>query len=259
AAEGAAQAIPVTTALVAMQPWTDQLRAVGTVQARETVVVTAKVSETVDRVHFDSGDAVRAGDPLVTLSGQQQRAARAEAQATASEADRLLRRQEELAGQQLIARSQLDTQRATRDAARARVAQVQAQLRDRTIRAPFAGRLGLRQVSPRALVTPGTPIPTLDAIDRVFVDFPVPERMLASLAPGQRVDGRSTAYPDVAFAGTVATVGSRIDAATRTVTVRADFPNPDHRLRPGMLVEVRLHQPGREALVAPEISIVQVG
>ena len=259
AADGGTQAIPVTTAIVAIEPWTDLLRAVGTVQAHESVAVTAKVSETVDRVHFDSGDTVSAGAPLVTLSGRQQRAALAEAQAAASEAERLYRRQSELADQQLIARSQLDTQRATRDAARARVAQVRAQLGDRTIRAPFAGKLGLREVSPGALVTPGTVIATLDAIDRVYVDFPVPERALATLAPGQRVSGRATAYPDIEFEGAVSTVGSRIDPATRTLTVRADFPNPDHRLRPGMLVEVRLHQPERDALVVPEIAIVQVG
>ena len=259
AANGGPQAVPVTTTVVGVQSWTDLLRAVGTVQAHESVAVTAKVSETVERVHFESADAVTAGAPLVTLSGRQQRAALAEAQAAANEAERLYRRQQELAAQQLIARSQLDTQRATRDAARARVAQVQAQLGDRTIRAPFAGVLGLRQVSPGALVTPGTVIATLDAIDRVYVDFPVPERALATLATGQRVSGRATAYPDIEFEGTVATIGSRIDPATRTVTVRADYPNPDHRLRPGMLVEVRLHQPEREALVVPEIAIVQVG
>ena len=259
ASDAGTQAIPVTTATVDLRPWADLLRAVGTVQARESVAITAKVSETVERVHFDSGDTVRAGAPLVTLSGRQQHASLAEAQAAANEAERLYRRQAELAEQQLIARAQLDTQRAARDAARARVAQVRAQLGDRTIRAPFAGKLGLREVSPGALVTPGTVIATLDAIDRVYVDFPVPERALASLATGQRVSGRATAYPGIEFEGTVSTIGSRIDPSTRTLTVRADFPNPDHRLRPGMLVEVRLHQPERQALVVPEIAIVQVG
>ena len=258
-AETGTEAIPVTTGVVATRPWTDLLHAVGTVQAHESVAVTAKVSETVERVHFASGDTVSTGAPLVTLSGRQQRAALAEAQAAANEAERLYKRQSELAEQQLIARSQLDTQRAARDAARARVAQVRAQLGDRTIRAPFAGRLGIRQVSPGALVTPGTVIATLDAIDRVYVDFPVPESALATLAAGQDVSGRASAYPDITFEGVVATVGSRIDPSTRSLIVRAEFPNPDHRLRPGMLVEVRLHQPEREALVVPEIAIVQVG
>jgi membrane fusion protein, multidrug efflux system len=253
------EAIPVTTEIVAEQAWSDVLEALGTVQALESVEITAKVSETVQRVHFDSGDTVRAGAPLVTLSGQQQQAAMAEAQAAANEAERMYRRQSELAEQQLIARAQLDTQRATRDAARARVAQFRAQLGDRTVRAPFAGVLGIRQVSPGALVTPGTMIATLDAIDRVYVDFAVPERALASLVSGHRVDARSSAWPELEFAGEVTTVGSRVDPSTRAVVVRAEFPNPDHRLRPGMLMDVRMYQPERRTLVVPEIAVVQVG
>jgi membrane fusion protein (multidrug efflux system) len=261
-AEGGASrdaATPVTTTEVARREWNDSLQAVGTVKALESVEVTAKVSETVERVHFDSGDAVRAGAPLVTLSGSQQQAALAEAQAAANEAERLYNRLEGLAGQQLVASAQLDTQRATRDAARARVAQVRAQLGDRVVRAPFAGVLGIRQVSPGALVTPGTVIATLDAIERVHVDFPVPEQALPSVAPGHRVIGRSAAWPTLEFSGDVETIGTRIDPQTRALTVRAEFPNPDQRLRPGMLMEVRMLQPARDALVVPEIAVVQVG
>ena len=251
--------VPVTTTTVGMQPWSDTIAALGTVKARESIVVSAKVSETVQRVHFDSGDEVEAGAPLVTLSGQQQQAALAAAQAEANEADRMYRRQSELAEQQLIARSSLDTQMATRDAARARVAEIRADIGDRTIRAPFGGVLGIRQVSPGSLVTPGTAIATLDDIARVFVDFPVPEGQLANLATGQTVTGRSDAYPGRTFEGTVSTVETRVDPATRAVNVRADFPNPEHVLRPGMLLQVRLARPERQALVVPEIAIVQVG
>ena len=104
------------------------------------------------------------------------------AQAALKEAEQLYARQSTLAGQQLIARASLDAQRATRDAARAQVAQIRANLSDRVIRAPFAGVLGIRQVSPGALVTPGTEIATLDDIARVFVDFPVPETDLAGVS-----------------------------------------------------------------------------
>ncbi|MFQ1626003.1 efflux RND transporter periplasmic adaptor subunit [Lysobacter zhanggongensis] len=256
---GAAAAETVTTDVVRMQAWNDTLRALGTVQARESVTVTAKVSETVEKVHFASGDVVAAGAPLVTLSGRQQHAALAEAQATANEADRLYRRQADLAEQQLIARATLDTQRATRDAANARVAQIRAQLGDRVIRAPFAGVLGLRQVSPGTLVTPGTAIATLDDLARVHVDFPVPETALAQVAAGRPLTATSAAYPGREFTGTVATVASRIDPATRAVTVRGDFPNPDGLLRPGMLMQVTLIRPEREALLVPEIAVVQVG
>ncbi len=249
----------VTTARVAVRPFNDRIRALATVNARESVEVTAKVSETVDRVHFESGDEVVAGAPLATLSGQQQDAALAAARATANEADRLYRRQQELAAQQLIARASLDTQAATRDSARAQVRQIEANLRDRVIRAPFAGVLGIRQVSPGALVTPGTVIATLDDIARVHVDFPVPEAQLAHVAPGQRVAGTSTAWPGRAFEGTVSIVDSRVDPATRAVTVRADFPNDERLLRPGMLLQVELERPSRDALLVPEIAIVQVG
>ena len=255
---GGDRPVPVTTTRVELRPFSDTLQAIGTVRARESITVTAKVSETVQRVHFDSGDEVGRGAVLVTLSGQAQQAALAEAQAAANEAERLYRRQSELASQQLIARSQLDTQRAARDAANARVAQVRATLGDRSIRAPFAGVLGIRQVSPGALVTPGTEIATLDDIARVFVDFPLPEAALAQVAPGQRVGGTAAAWPGRRFDGVVSTVEARVDPVSRAVTVRGDFPNHDRALRPGMLVNVSLFRPVRRALLLPEIAVVQV-
>lgn len=258
-ARGTDRPVPVTTELVQPREFSDTLRALGTVHAREAVTITAKVSETVQQVHFDSGDNVARGAPLVTLSGQQQQAALSEAQAAASEAARLYRRQSDLAEQQLIARASLDAQRATRDAANARVAQIRAQLGDRVIHAPFAGVLGIRKVSPGALVTPGTAITTLDDIARVYVDFPLPESDLAFAGVGQRVTGTSASWPGRDFDGTVTAIDPRIDAASRALTVRADFPNPEQALRPGMLVEVSLHRAARQALLLPEIAVVQVG
>src|SRR3546814_926259 len=146
-----------------------------------------------------------------------------------------------------------------RDTARAQVAQIRANLRDRVIRAPFAGRLGIRQVSPGALVTPGTVIATLDDIARVYVDFPVPETQMEMVAAGQRLEGTASAFPGRVFDGTVSVVDVRLDAATRAVMVRGDFANPDRALRPGMLLQIELERPERHALVVPEIAIVQVG
>ena len=251
--------VQVTTTVLQPRPWSDTIRALGTVQARESVTVTAKVSETVQTVHFDSGEVVRKGAPLVTLSGDQQKASLAAAAATAKEAERMYQRQDELAERQLVARSLLDQQRATRDAARAAVAEIRANLSDRVIRAPFAGVLGIRQVSPGTLVTPGTPIATLDDIERVYVDFPMPEALLANLAVDQRLTATAAAYPDREFAGEVRVVESRIDPTTRAVNVRGAFPNADRALRPGMLLQVTLIRPARQALLVPEISIVQVG
>lgn len=251
--------IPVTTENVRLRPWNDTVQALGTVKARESVTITAKVTETVQDVHFDSGDLVKAGAPLITLSGNQQQSALTEAQASASEADQLYRRMAQLGEQQLVARATLDTQRAVRDAAMARVSQIRAQLSDRQIRAPFSGVLGLRLVSPGALVTPGTPIATLDDTRRVYVDFPVPEPALAYLGAGQELRASSASWPGQEFTGTVAMVDSRVDPGTRAVVVRGDFANEDRRLRPGMLMQVTLVRPEREALLVPEIAIVQVG
>ena len=251
--------VPVVVETVHEQDWTDSLRALGIVHAREAVTVTAKVSETVQQVHFDSGQQVARGAPLVTLSGQQQLAALASAEAALKEAEQLYARQAQLANQQLIARASLDAQRATRDAARAQVAQIRANLSDRVIRAPFAGVLGIRQVSPGALVTPGTAIATLDDIARVYVDFPVPETELAEVAPGQALTGRVGTYGDRVFDGTVDTVSARLDAVSRAATVRGDFANPERALKPGMLVEVSLARGIRPALVVPEIAVQQIG
>jgi membrane fusion protein (multidrug efflux system) len=258
-ARGNAGPVPVVVEVVREQAWTDALRALGTVHAREAVTVTAKVSETVQQVHFESGQEVARGAPLVTLSGQQQQASLASAEAALKEAEQLYQRQAQLASQQLVARASLDAQRATRDAARAQVAQIRANLSDRVIRAPFAGVLGLRQVSPGALVTPGTAIATLDDVSRVFVDFPVPETELAAVAPGQALSGRAGAYPGQAFDGTVATIAARLDASSRAATVRGDFPNPRGLLKPGMLVDVTLARGSRQALVVPEIAVQQIG
>ena len=171
----------------------------------------------------------------------------------------MYQRQVSLADQQLVARSSLDTQKAIRDAALARVQQMRADIGDRNVRAPFAGVLGMRQVSPGALITPSTVIATLDDVSRVHVDFQVPEAALASVQVGHQVTGSSTAYPGREFTGRVSTVDARLDPGTRAVTVRADFENPERVLRPGMLLDVRLFRPEREALVIPEIAVVQVG
>ncbi len=259
AMQGGDRPTAVTTVRLQPETFADSLVATGTVKARESVTVTAKVSEIVQTVHFDSGQEVRAGAALITLSDRQQQASLAEAQAAADDAERLYRRQSELAQQQLIARAQLDSQRAVRDAAKARIAQIRAQIADRVIRAPFSGVLGLRQVSPGALVTPGVAIATLDDLSRVYVDFPLPEAQLSRIGAGQRIRGRAVAYPDRSFEGTVSTVDARIDASTRAVQVRADFANAGRLLRPGMLMTVEVSGAERKAMLLPEIAVAQIG
>lgn len=258
-APSAGVAVPVTVQAVSSQPWSSTVQSIATVRARESVALTAAVSDVVDQVHFDSGDQVKAGQLLLTLRGNSQRAALAAAEATYDEADQLYRRQQALIEQQLVARSTVDTQRALRDAARARVQQMRADIADREVRAPFSGVLGIRQVSPGSLITSQTVIATLDDVARMHVDFQVPESQLALVGIGDAVSGVAAAYPGERFDGVVSTIDSRVDEATRAITVRADFDNADRRLRPGMLLDVRLFQPPRQALVIPEIAVVQVG
>jgi membrane fusion protein, multidrug efflux system len=247
------------TAKVAAVAWRDTLDALGTARANESVTLTAKVSETVRKVAFDSGDVVRAGDVIVDLSSGAQLAGLEEARAAYQEAERQLARGQELAQTRIISESQLDTQRSMRDAAKARMDVVRAQLSDRVITAPFDGILGLRRVSPGSLVTPGSEIATLDDISVIKLDFSVPERYLAVLSKGQDIAAHSETYPDRDFAGRVASVDSRVDPVTRSVTVRAEVPNPERLLRPGMLLSVRLYHAPRSAIVVPEIAVIQVG
>ena len=249
----------VTTTVLAPLPWSDTLEALGTAAARESVTITAKVSEKVEQVHFDSGDQVRAGQVLVTLSDRAQSAGVGEASAALAEAQKTFERTQALAAQKLVAANPLDVARAARDAARARLAAQQAGVGDRVIVAPFAGVLGLRQVSPGSLVTPGTVVTTLDDVSGILLDFSVPERNLGALAVGNPVRATSDAFPGQTFEGRITSVGSRVDASTRALAARAEFDNPQGRLRPGMLLKVQLEQSTRQALQVPELALDQLG
>ncbi|HET9049826.1 MAG TPA: efflux RND transporter periplasmic adaptor subunit [Chiayiivirga sp.] len=254
-----APAALVTVATVMPGPWQDEILALGTAQANESVTLTAKVTEKVTEVNFNDGDYVEAGAVLVDLSGRAEVAQLEASHATFVEASKQYERLAELVKQGTIPRSQLDTQLSVRDAARARADAIRAALADRVISAPFAGVLGFRRVSPGALVTPGTIITTLDDIRTIKLDFPVPEAWFARLQVGQAVEAVSASFPEQQFAGRVSAIGSRVDPLTRAVTIRAELPNPKAELRPGMLMSVRVKMPERQALVAPEIAALQVG
>ena len=248
----------VTTTLAALKPWTDRIEALGTAQANESVMVTAKVTETVVRVNFEDGDLAQAGQVLVDLSGRAELAGLEEAAAAYREAEQQYRRQQQLTEQKLVPTSQLDTQRAVFESAKARLDATRARLSDRVITAPFSGVLGFRRVSPGTLVTPGTTIASLDDISIIKLEFSVPENYLAALSPGQLISAHSAAYPERVFSGVVRTLDSRVDPVTRAVRVRAEIINADRALRPGMLLTLGVAQPERQAIVVPEIAIVQV-
>jgi membrane fusion protein, multidrug efflux system len=256
---GGAPPAVVTIRSVENVAWSDTIQALGTAQANESVTLTAKVTETVDRVNFADGDLAEAGQVLVDLSGRAEVAQLEEERAAFRESQQQLDRQTELVKQGTIARSQLDAQIATRDSSKARMDTIRARLADRIITAPFDGVLGFRRVSPGTLVTPGTVIATLDDIRTIKLDFPVPESFLSNVQPGQKVTALSAAWPEQEFDGVVRAVDSRVDPMTRAVTVRAEIANPQAQLRPGMLLTVRLLKPERQAIAIPEIALVQVG
>ncbi len=254
---GSDRPVAVTTTIVQPRAFNDVLQALGTAQARESVTITAKVSDVVTRLAFDSGERVRAGQLLADMNSRAQQADVTAAEAVLRDTEQQQRRGAELAKAQLIARGQYDTLRANRDAAAASVQAKRASVADRTITAPFAGVLGLRQVSIGALVSPGTVITTLDDDSTIKLDFTVPEAALSSLAAGQSITATSDAWPGVTFDGRIADIDSRIDPSTRAIRVRAELPNTTGKLRPGMLLRVLVQLPARQALVLPEIAVLQ--
>ena len=235
----------------------EEVEAVGTTTANESVTITAKVTDTVNRVRFDDGDRVEQGQVLLELTNREETALLAEAQANLDDARRQLARLEDLLKQRTVPVSQVDEARARFAAADARYQSVVARLADRLIRAPFNGILGFRRVSEGTLITPGTPIVTLDDVSVIKLDFSLPETYLGMLQTGMQLSARSAAFPDRTFAATVRTIESRIDPVTRAATVRAHIDNDDLLLRPGMLLTVRLVTSERLALMVPEDALVQ--
>jgi membrane fusion protein (multidrug efflux system) len=233
-----------------------QVEALGTARANESIDVTPKVSNVVTAVRFAEGQQVRKGDVLVELDADQARADLAVAQAALTESTGQLKRSRELYETRVLSEQQIEQIEATHAANRARVASARARLNDTVIRAPFDGRAGLRRVSVGSLVEPGTVITTLDDTSTIKLDFTVPETVVASMKPGLDLQATSVAYPGQAFAGRVASVDSRVDPQTRSVTVRAELPNDRGLLKPGMFLTVKLARGQADVLVVPEESLV---
>lgn len=232
------------------------VEALGDARANESVEIRPEVTDRITAIRFDEGARVAAGATLVELDNTEALAAVAAASAAYAESSSQLRRAQELGRTRAISDSEVEQLTARRDADRAALDAARSRLSDRVVRAPFAGRVGLRRVSPGSLVGPDTVITTLDDTDTIKLDFDVPEAVISRLAPGLSVLAHSIAWPDETFEGSVATVDTRVDPVSRTVTVRALVPNPDGRLRPGMFLTVTLLKRDVRALVIPEQAIV---
>jgi membrane fusion protein (multidrug efflux system) len=249
----------VTAAPVAAARFVDRIEAVGTARAREQVTLAAPVTERILRLNFTDGGYVRAGQIIAVLNQGQQTAALQEAQARARNAGQQLARLEQLKDRGFATNASLDAQVAAADSATAQAAQARASIGDRVIRAPFNGFASLRMISAGAVVTAGTEIATISDTSEIKLDFPVPETVLSSLAVGQPIAARAAAYPEQPFRGKIATIDPVIDPATRAVLVRAILPNPDGRLKPGMLMTVGIESRMRTAPAIPELAAVGEG
>jgi membrane fusion protein (multidrug efflux system) len=249
----------VIVAEVRLVDFVDRVEALGTLRANESVRLTASVTEIVSAIHFDDGDRVREGKVLVEMTSAEEHALLEEAEARVAEARRQYHRVKSLESQGTEAKSLLDQRRREWETARARLAAIESRLQDRLIRAPFGGVVGLRDISPGALVEPGDLITTLDDDSVMKLDFSVPSTYLAALKPGLGVVARTRAYGERDFSGQVSSVASRVDPVTRAVLVRAMLPNPGRILKPGMLMRVELLQNPRQALVIPEEALVPQG
>jgi membrane fusion protein, multidrug efflux system len=252
----ATQAVDVVTVGAFVKPMGVEIEAVGTARANESVDVTSKASNTVTAIRFEEGDRVRRGEVLVELDGAEARGALAEAEAALAESENQFKRSRDLYTQQALSVSQLDTIEATLKANRARVEIARARLADTVIRASFDGRTGFRRVSVGSLVSPGTVITTLDDSSLIKLDFTVPEIYIYSLRKGLPVKAASAGLPGRDFQGKITHLDSRVDPVTRSIAVRAELPNPDSSLRPGMFMTVSLQGEVAPALLVPEGAIV---
>jgi membrane fusion protein (multidrug efflux system) len=259
AARAAAPATGVIVAAAKVERFEDHIEALGTLRANESVELSSSITETVSAVYFEDGDRVAAGKLLVEMTSDEEHAQLEEARATVEEARRQYERVQSLQQQGTAAASLLDERRRDWDTAKARLAAIESRLKDRLIKAPFAGVIGLRNVSVGALVEPGDLIATLDDDSKMKLEFTVPSVHLASLKAGMPVIAVTAAYGAREFHGEVKAIDSRIDPVTRSVLVRAVLPNPDRALKPGLLMQVDLLRNIRQSIVIPEEALMPLG
>ncbi len=232
------------------------IEALGNARANQAIFIKSAQSDYVTSIHFNDGERVSKDQVLVTLKDDEEKLLVRELSVNLKEEKRQLDRLSELSRSQSTAKSLLEEQVARYEATEARLESAKSKLNELTIRAPFAGILGKRLISPGAFITNNTEITTLDDISVLKVDFKVPEKYFAALQIGMAVDAGSDAYPEHVFHGKVTHLGSRIDPATRSVPITASFTNPDLQLRPGMLLTTTLVLNSFEALSVPEKAII---
>ncbi len=247
----------VSTTHAANYSWQPQIRAVATLRAAEGADLAAEVAGLVTRISFQPGQDVKAGDLLIRLRDDSDRAQLSVFRAQAELARRTFDRYQSLAAENAISKSDFDQAQATLNAANAQVVQQQALVEKKAIRAPYDGRVGIRQVDVGQYINAGQTLVTLQHVDPMFADFLVPQTQISAVKPGSSITLTTDALPGRAFSGTVAALDPKVDPATRNVRVRASVPNPDRSLLPGMFGEVIVASGApRQVLAVPQTAVV---
>jgi membrane fusion protein, multidrug efflux system len=247
----------VAAEAVKAEKWPPELTAIGTLRAYQGILIAPQAAGIVTAKHFDSGEDVEAGALLINIDDSVEQADLANGLAQLKNADATLARQKTLVAQGNTPQSTVDTALATRDSAAATVERTRAVIAQKAIKAPFAGRLGLRNVDLGQYVAVGTSLVTLQQLDPIYADFPVPEEALRSLAVDQAVSMTVDAIPGRNFEGKIEAIDARVSAESRNVTARAVFANPDRKLLPGMFANltVTTGEPA-SVLTVPRTAIV---
>jgi membrane fusion protein, multidrug efflux system len=238
--QAAAAPQTVSTVTAARTSWQAQVHAIGSLRAVRGSDLSAQASGVVDAIAFDSGNDVPAGKVLLKLRPNDDFAKLDQLEAAAELAGQTLRRDQEQFTAQAVSQAVIDTDVSTLKAARAQVIAQRALIEEKIVKAPFAGRLGIRQVDLGQYLAAGTTIVTLQALDPILIDFYVPQQALRDVRPGQAVSASVDTFPGVAFPGVIESINSKVDSASRNVQIRASFANADHRLVPGMFASVSI-------------------
>ena len=246
----------VSTIIAATSSWQAQNQALGSLRAVRGADLAAQAAGVVDKIHIESGTEVAAGTVLLTLKPNDDPAKLAQLQAQAELAAITYKRDQEQLAAQAIAQATVDADASSLKSARAQVAAQQALIEEKTVRAPFAGRLGIRQVDEGQYLAAGTTVVTLQALDPIYIDYYVPQQALSSMSVGQTVSATVDTYPGVVFTGKIVSINSKVDTASRNVQARASFANADRRLLPGMYSNVRIDNgPAVEQITLPQAAI----
>ncbi len=246
----------VSTTVAATAEWQPYYQSTGTLRAVRGADLSAQAAGVVDQIAFDSGNEVPAGKVLLRLKPNDDYAKLQQLQAAAELADQTYKRDQEQFAAQAISQANLDTDLSTQKSAHAQVAAQAALIEEKIVKAPFAGRLGIRQVDIGQYLTAGTAIVTLQALDPILIDFYLPQQALAQMKTGQPVTATVDTYPGGSFQGTVESINSKVDSASRNVQVRASLRNADLRLVPGMFASVRIeYGDKRNPVTLPQTAV----